>query len=139
MSNSQLKAFVQNQEWEGTAAADLNKPPAVDGVKAFAESIGIDTQQYYPFGVDIYIGEPGYMIETTDRAHVAILAVDQNVVGNSYDEIEKYVNQNGKLPYIRFNTKSNLDEALKYIKRLKVVVTQRYDFPDYEETQSVNL
>lgn len=136
MTASDLKAYVDAQEYEGTAAAD-ESTPRPEGLREFAQSVGIDVERYFPFGVDIYLSEPTYML---DRARISILAVEKAVAGNNFKEIDAYANQNGSLPFVRFGTKAKLDEAIKYFRRVRITLLKRDLGPGmYEETESVEL
>lgn len=54
MQNDTLKASVQYGDYDGTVAADRHDQR---GLSDLAEKHGIDTNKYFVFGMDIFMGE----------------------------------------------------------------------------------
>lgn len=141
MSKQDLEAHAQNDETVGTVAADWTALPSItNGLSGFAQECGIDTTRYLPFGVEIYVGEPGYMITVEQRTIIEILAFDQTVVGASGESREEYLASAGSLPYVRFNTKASLEDALRYIKRFNVILRKYHRHAtQFQESDVVDL
>lgn len=146
MSKENLEAHVQYDEMTGAVAVDWTQlPPGTDlpqrpefGLEGFAHAFGVDTDRYSPFGIDVYVGEPGYQWTLNQRTSIEILALDETVVGASGDARNDYVARNGTLPYVRFKTKASLEDALHYIKRLNLIL-HGYRDAQYQETEAIEL
>lgn len=141
MSTHDLEAHAQNDETVGTVAADWTAPPSnTHGLSGFAKDCGIDTTRYLPFGVEIYVGEPGSMITVEQRTIIEILAFDQTVVGASGESRTEYLAGAGSLPYLRFKTKATLEDALRYIKRLNLILRKYHrGATQFQESELVDL
>lgn len=121
MSTRKLKASVNYNDFEGTAAADHHDRRSLSDL---AEKYGVDTERYLVFGLDMSMGE----IRDDDVIGdpiVSILAADkQTVHAGSYDYLGRFAEQNGGvLPYVTFIIRPKLEEVLLCFKRLNVVLT----------------
>lgn len=119
MLNDMLRASVQYGDFDGTAAADHHDQR---GLWDLAKKYGVDTDKYFVFGIDIYVGETHG--DEPAHSNVSILAIDTQVVGaNSVDSIQEYVDNNqGVLPYVEFGIDANFEEVLRFFKRFSVVL-----------------
>jgi len=123
MREDTLKASVQYGDFKGTAAADHHDRRHLSDL---AEKYGVDTDRYFVFGINIYIGETRG--DKLGHTLVAILAVETHVVkAASVDSIQRYVDEHeGKLAYVRFDIPASLEEDLLSFKRFNVVLTNSY-------------
>lgn len=123
MNEETLQASVQYGDFDGTVAADRHDNR---GLWDLAEKYGVDTNKYFVFGVDIFLGEP--VGEKPAIAHVSILAIDTHVVGgDSVDDIQSFVDDNqGLLPYLEFEIDASLEEVLLFFKRFNIVLKNKY-------------
>ena len=119
MQNDTLKASVQYGDYDGTVAADRHDQR---GLSDLAEKHGIDTNKYFVFGMDIFMGETRG--DELAHANVSILAIDTEAVGaDSLDGIQNYVDDNqGMLPYVEFGIDASLEEVLLFFKRFSIVL-----------------
>ena len=126
MNNETLKASVQYGDYHGTVAADRHDQRDLDDV---AKKYGIDTERYFVFGVELYIGETHS--DALEEPYVSILAVDTQVVpAYGVDPINRWVqSHDGFLPCVRFNVDADLEEVLLSFKRFKFVLTNTYLTP----------
>lgn len=120
MSNESLKASVHYGDYKGTAAADHHDQRNLDDL---ARENDIDTERYFVFGVEVNVGETRR--DKLGPTSVSLLAVDsQQVEAYGVGPVQDYVNQNnGVLPYLRFNIKASLEEVLLTCKRFNLVLT----------------
>jgi hypothetical protein len=118
MREDSLKASVQYGDYHGTAAADMHDQSSLHEL---AEKYGVDTERYFVMGMQLYIGET--RADRLGSVFVSILAVDK---GGSFDSIQEYVNQNHKLPYVKFRIDASLDEVLLSFKRFEVVLSSNF-------------
>ena len=123
MREDTLKASVQYGDYTGTAAADHHDQRYLDDL---AKKHGVDTERYFVFGVNVYVGETRG--DKLGHTFVSILAVDTHVVrAASVDFIQQYVDEHqGILPYVRFDIRASLEEVLLTFKRFNVVLTNSY-------------
>ena len=81
MSEYYLEASVQYNDMKGTAAADWQSR----GLTEFVKDCGVDVSKYNPIGIRITLGE---MREgKIHEGYVKIIAVNQEVVGTTYEEV----------------------------------------------------
>ena len=111
-----LEASVQYGDMHGTVAADWT---IGGGLSAMAREAGIDTDEFFVFGVEIYAGENGW-------SEVSFLAVETAVVGSSFAPIQRYIDENGTLPYVRLGCTLKLEDVVSRTKRLNSVMTNRF-------------
>lgn len=74
----ELKASVQYNDMKGTIAVDWADQR---GFWRFVSDFGVDTDQYFPFGVNVYRGGAG-------KSFVSILLVETAAVGGSFDAVQ---------------------------------------------------
>lgn len=139
MSKENLEAHTQHDQVVGQVALDWTAPPSLtDGLRSLAQMCGIDTHQYFPFGIDVWVGEPGYQMTVDRRTTIEILTIDQVKVGTSGKAWKDYIANTGHLPYVRFKTKATLENLLDHVKELHIVV-HGWDAPSYEQTELIEL
>jgi hypothetical protein len=122
MNQETLKATVQYQDLEGTAAADDHDKK---WLKNLAEKHGIDTEDHFIIGVKIRVGET--RDDRLGRVYVELLAVDMNLTkAGDIDHIRKYSEKNnGVLPYKTFSIETTLEDVLLYFKRFELVLFRK--------------
>lgn len=123
MQEDTLVASVTYGDYWGTAAADRRDDM---GVHKLAERNGIDTDRYFIMGLQLSRGE---VREPDDDPYVgvSILAVDTHAVkAGSFDFIQQYIDEHKRLPYVQFDVKATLKEALNCFKRFEVVLHKKF-------------
>jgi len=102
----------------GTQYGDIHGNITIDnahnsGLHEFAEEFSVDTDRYFPIGIDIYIGDNSFV-------NISIIAVD-TTISNDYDNIRDYFNNNDIVDVKEFTLKNaTLDDYLKHCKRLNI-------------------
>jgi len=137
MNQMTLTADVNYDDLLGTVAADHHDR---NHLSDLAGELGIDTNRYFVFGI-----HARFNMENRDDLKaelcVDILAVDSKVIGASFDSIRDYMNKNnGKLPYIAFETPATFREILTAFKRFDLVLTMKLGpFQNAFEQDKVDL
>lgn len=104
-----------------TQYGDIKGNVSIDGFDGinlhdFAETYGIDTTQYFPIGIEIYIGQNEYQ-------SISIVAIDMNTVGigTTYDNIKIYLESNDKIDVKKIDCpNATLNDYLKICKRFSL-------------------
>lgn len=122
MREDALKASVRYGDFAGTVAADHHDQKFLSDL---AKKHGVDTDRYFVFGINIYIGETHR--DELGLTFVNILATDTQVVNAaSVDSIQRYIDEHeGELPYVKFRIDATLEEVLLSFKRFDVVLINR--------------
>lgn len=112
-----LEAHVQYDDMLGTVAVDW---ASVTEYRELATKAGIDLEEFFVIGIDIYGGEKGY-------SEVSFLTVETAVVGSSADAIQNYVKEHGGiLPAVRLGSSLKLEDVIGPMKRLSIVMTAKW-------------
>lgn len=104
-----------------TQYGDLKGNITIDGFDGnnlhdFAQVNGVNTSQYFPIGLNIYIGENGFQ-------NISIVAIDLGAVGigSTYDNIKTYIDSNEEIDVKKFDCpNATLDDYLKMCKRFSI-------------------
>lgn len=104
-----------------TQYGDLKGNITIDGFMGgnlhdFAKAYGINTSQYFPIGIDIYIGQNGHQ-------NISIVAIDVGAVGigSTYDNIKVYIESNDIIDVKKIDCpNATLDDYLKVCKRFSI-------------------
>jgi len=123
MRDDTLKASVQYGDLSGTSAADYHDQRNLGDL---AKKYGIDSDRYFVFGVELYIGETRR--DTLSKAYVSLLAVDVDAAPvYGVDAVQRWVDDHdGLLPCVKFRVDATLEEVLLSFKRFDVVLTNSY-------------
>ena len=123
MRETSLTGSVNYGDFEGTAAADRHDH---QDLIALAKRYGVDTDQFFVFGLNISVGET--RDDSLGHASVAVLAVDTQATGTApyFDAIQQYVDRNPEaVQYVRFDIDASLEEALRAFKRIDIVLLNK--------------
>ena len=104
-----------------TQYGDIKGDVTIDGMMGgnlseFAKANGIDTNQYFPIGIDIYVGENKYQ-------SISIIAVDKNEIGlgTTYENVKVYLEENEEVDVKKINLpNATLDDYFKLCKRFSI-------------------
>jgi len=104
-----------------TQYGDIKGNVTIDGqmsnnLHEFSKNYKIDTEKYFPIGIDIYIGENKYQ-------NIDIIAIDKDVIGLGlkYENIKAYLEENDKPDVKKINIpNATLDDYLKFCKRFSI-------------------
>ena len=105
-----------------TQYGDLKGNVTIDGFDGgnlhdFAQANGVNTNQYFPIGIDIYIGEHGHQ-------SISIITIDVNAVGigSIYENIKDYLESNEEIDVKKFTFPNvTLNDYLQKCKRFSIV------------------
>jgi hypothetical protein len=115
--SDEIRASVQYGDMRGTISID-----GWDGVRAI--SFGGAGKGYWPVALELY-GEPSQRGEVVE-CDAYILAVDESILdGTGPDAVAKYAKEHGEIPVFRFATTLDVQEALRLVKRLSVVLQDK--------------
>ena len=136
MNTYNLNASVQYNDMIGTASADWQM--SMTDIEYFAKENGIDITKYRPIGIKADLAEskegelfPGFL---------SIIAVNNEVVGTTYDEVKEYFDTHGSLPVVVFHINKNIFDLFKKLKRFCVSLISGYkDIDKYELASEIDL
>lgn len=104
-----------------TQYGDIKGNVMIDGLDGgnlhdFAETYNINTDQYFPIGIEIYIGQNEYQ-------SISIVAIDMEAVGigSTYDNIKVYLESKDEIDVKKIDCpNATLNEYLKICKRFSI-------------------
>ena len=107
-----------------TQYGDIKGDITIDGqisgnLHEFSKDNNIDTDKYFPIGIEIYIGENKYQ-------NIDIIAIDKEAIGlgSKYENIKIYLEENDKPDVKKINIpNATLDDYLKFCKRFSISAT----------------
>lgn len=107
-----------------TQYGDIKGNITIDGMMGgnlseFAKANGINTSQYFPIGIEIYLGE-------NDFQSISIIAVDKNAIGlgTTYENVKVYLEQNEEVDVKKIDLpNATLNDYLKLCKRFSIVAS----------------
>ncbi|MCE9644463.1 MAG: hypothetical protein K8S20_00575 [Chloroflexi bacterium] len=122
MTPTNLKATVQYQDFEGSAAADHHDKNYLNDL---AIRYAIDTKKYFVIGIQVWIGENRDIQK--GGTYIDLLAVDISEVGGDIDSIVTYKENNNRiLPYTKFRIEIDFEELIEfYFKRFAMTLIYR--------------
>jgi len=108
-----------------TQYSDLKGGVSIDegdlkGLHDFASDNGVDTEQYFPVGVDFYIGENGLVSSSI----ITVDVVANNIPGDYYN-IQDFIEQNKPAVVVKFDINKDINEFFKYTKRVSIVFERK--------------
>jgi hypothetical protein len=107
-----------------TQYGDIKGNVTIDGMMGgnlseFAKNNGINTDQYFPIGIEIYVGE-------NDFQSLSIIAIDKNAIGlgTTYDNVKTYLEQNEEVDVKKIDLpNTTLNDYLKLCKRFSIAAS----------------
>jgi hypothetical protein len=112
-----FSAAVQYEDLKGGISIDEGD---LKGLRDFASDNGINTKQYFPVGMDFYIGENGLASTTI----IAVDVVANNIPGD-YDNIKDFIEHNNPISVVKFDINKDINEFFKYTKRVSIVFERK--------------
>lgn len=107
-----------------TQYGDIKGDVTIDGTMGgnlhdFAKDNGINTDKYFPVGINIYLGDNGHQ-------SISIIAIDveQIGIGSTYDNIKDYMESNEEIDIKKFNLpNATFEDYLRICKRFSIAAT----------------
>lgn len=114
-----------------TQYGDLKGNITIDGFDGrnlhdFAQANGVNTSQYFPIGIDIYIGDHGHQ-------SISIVTIDVGAVGigSTYDNIKEYLENNEEINVKKIDCpNATLNDYLKHCKRFSIAAASLPELMD---------
>lgn len=112
-----FSASVQYGDLKGGVSIDEGD---LKGLHDFASDNGITTEQYFPIGMSFYIGENRFVSTTV----ITVDVVANNIPGD-YENIKYFIEQNNRVPVVKFDIDKDINEFFKYTKRVNILFERK--------------
>ncbi len=107
-----------------TQYGDITGNITIDGMiggnlSEFARINGIDTEQFFPIGIQIYLGVNNFQ-------DISIIVVDKNAIGlgTTYENVKVYLEENEEVDVKKINLpNATLNDYLKLCKRFSIAAS----------------
>ncbi|RJX35627.1 MAG: hypothetical protein C4525_02955 [Desulfarculus sp.] len=107
-------ADTQYGDAQGTVSIDWH----TSEIHEWAKDLGVPSN-YFPLGISFRLGAVGPQQEPV--LLVTIFAADKAMVGETADDIIRYVEQHPSIPVKQWDGRASLADLQKYIKRFEAV------------------